>query len=365
MTANTDGGPGATMRCVWGLLGLFFTFITGKVLLADVQTYADLGTDHLLTIGALVGAIVSGVFFGPLLRRAKVIAALGLALSFSAATVYCLIGSAGRGDELAYEKNAEARKTNETRARYMRDRDEAKRRWATAQDAEAAECASGVAQKCKGRQATTAQTRHAFEIADILVRQSGPEARENGKLQRASELWVLARGGDVKDAEKALALLWPFLPPAICELLSIIFWHQCLQFRHKWQWRLPNWRAAALPDFPRLPSPTVTDAVTVPVTAQTTVATPEQAVVSPVSRVATATVRKPRPKRKRPTDVQLMHEAIENLGGVAHSQNHLADYWAVSKGEVAKRVEACGDFLNVRRVGRCHEIRINDAYEYI
>ena len=358
MTANTDGGPGATMRCVWGLLGLFFTFITAKVLLADVSGYADLRTDHLLTIGALVGAIVSGVFFGPLLRRAKVIAALGLALSFSAATVYCLIGSAGRGDELAYEKNAEARKTNETRARYMRDRDEAKRRWATAQDAEAAECATGVATKCKGRQATTAQTRSAFEIADILVRQAGPEAREDGKLRRAAELWVLARGGDVEAAQKGLALLWPFLPPAICELLSIIFWHQCLARKNKWDWQLPNWRAAELPKVLTLPPPMPAFA------SQSTVATPAT-VVSPVSQVATTTVRKPRPKRKRPTDVQLMHEAIENLGGVAHSQNHLADYWAVSKGEVAKRVEACGDFLNVRRVGRCHEIRINDAYEYI
>lgn len=360
MTANTDGGPGATMRCVWGLLGLFFTFITGKVLLADVQTYADLGTDHLLTIGALVGAIVSGVFFGPLLRRAKVIAALGLALSFSAATVYCLIGSAGRGDELAYEKNAEARKTNETRARYMRDRDEAKRRWATAQDAEAAECASGVAQKCKGRQATTAQTRQAFEIADILVRQSGPEARENGKLQRASELWVLARGGEVKDAEKALALLWPFLPPAICELLSIIFWHQCLSFRHKWQWRFPNWRAAALPDFPRLPSPTVTDAVTVPVTAQTTVANGVSA--APVSSFQSET-EKPTPsylkaKKKRPTDVQLVLGVLEEARRPL-SNDEVAAALMCSKGEASKRVANCGGMVVIRRNGRHHAIAPN------
>ena len=354
MTATTDGGPGATMRGIWGALGLFFTFITAKVLLADVTSYTDLKTDHLLTVGALVGAVVAGVFFGPLLRRGKVIAALGLALSFSAATVYCLIGSAGRGDELAYEKNAEARKTNEIRKRYERDRTEAKARWDTALASEADECKSGPGIRCKGRAAFTAQARSAFEVADLLVRQAGPEAREDGKLRRAAELWVLARGGDVEAAQKGLALLWPFLPPAICELLAIIFWHQALARKHAWTWQLPNWQPRR--EYPRLPSPTVTDAV--PVTAQTTVAS---VVADPVS----VSGNRPKPKRQRPTDIKLVHDAIERLGGVAESQDQLAEAMLCHKSEAHKRIQACGDFVVVEKVGKCNRVRINTAFDYI
>ncbi len=73
----------------------------------------------------------------------------------------------------------------------------------------------------------------------------------------------------------------------------------------------------------------------------------------------------PKPKRKRPTDIKLVHDAIDRLGGVANSQDELADAMAVSKGEVAKRVAACGDFLLVTRMGRCHQVRVNPSYDYI
>ena len=66
----------------------------------EVHSIADLSAEHLLTIGAVVGAIAAGIFFWQMLWSCKFGAALGLGIAFAAATTYCLIGSAGRGDEV-------------------------------------------------------------------------------------------------------------------------------------------------------------------------------------------------------------------------------------------------------------------------
>ena len=87
-----------------------------------MHSVTDLTADHLLTIGAIVGAIAAGHFFWHMLWSCKFGAALGLGIAFTAATTYCLIGSAGRGDEATFEKNAAARQINEDRERFMRDR---------------------------------------------------------------------------------------------------------------------------------------------------------------------------------------------------------------------------------------------------
>jgi hypothetical protein len=62
-------------------------------------------------------------------------------------------------------------------------------------------------------------------VADLLVRQSKAEARENGKLKRAAELIAFFGRIEQATAEKGLALVWPFIPPLVCELLTIVFLH--------------------------------------------------------------------------------------------------------------------------------------------
>jgi len=207
------------------VLGTFFAGLTGRVLLWEVHSIADLTADHLLTIGAVVGAIAAGNVFWVMLRSCKFGAALGLGIAFAAATTYCLIGSAGRGDEAAFEKNAAARQINEDRERFQRDRTEAKSRYQAAMDAETAECNSGQGSKCIVKRAITAERRSDFEVADLLVRQAKSEQRENGKLKRAAELVAFFGGIDLATAERALSLLWPFIPPLVCELLTIVFLH--------------------------------------------------------------------------------------------------------------------------------------------
>lgn len=351
MSATIDEAPSAILRFIWGALGLFFAGITARVLLNDVHSLGDLTAEHFLTIGALVGAIAAGVFFWHMLWDGKILTALGLGLAFSAATVYCLIGSAGRADDLVFAKNADARQVNDQRARFERDREETKKRWETAMAAETSECSGGVGIRCKGRQVVTAQARKDFEVSTILVNDAKPEARENGKLKRAAEIVALVKGTEVAQAEKVLAIFWPFIPPSVCELLTISFLHLAFAVpvrRRQLHW--PKWSTRELPVLALSPPMTVA---------------PVSTVVADTVTVASNQKPHPKPKRKRPTDVQLMHEAIAQLGGVAKSQDQLAEYWGISKGEVAKRVQACGDFLKVRRIGRCHEVRINDAFEYV
>lgn len=222
---HTIESPSTATRLIWLGLGLFFASLTLRVLLADVASVFDLNADHLMTIGALVGAVAAGVWLWRMLFAGKLLTAMGLALAFLGATVYCLVGSAGRADEAAFTKNAAARDVNADRKRAERDQAEAKRRYETALSAEEAECASGTGARCLAKRETTKLRRSDLEVADILLRKAPAEQRENGKLKRAAEIIAHYRGTDPAAAERGLALIWPFIPPAVCELLTIVFLH--------------------------------------------------------------------------------------------------------------------------------------------
>ena len=117
-----------------------------------------------------------------------------------------------------FEQNAAARKVNEDRERFMRDRDEAKKRWDVAMLAETAECSGGAGKSASPSVETTAARRSDFEVADLLVRQAKSAARENGKLKRAAEIVSFFGRVEQVTAEKGLALIWPFIPPLVCEV---------------------------------------------------------------------------------------------------------------------------------------------------
>ena len=168
---TTMTGPSRTTRVVWLGLGGFFSLLTLRVLLWEVHSLEGITAEHLLTVGAIVGAIASGVYVWQMLRASKLLTAAGLAIAFIAATSYCLIGSAGRGDETTFEKNAEVRQHQADRARAQRLLDEAKTRYDTALEAETAECGSGSGSRCKARRETTERMRIEREAAEINVRQ--------------------------------------------------------------------------------------------------------------------------------------------------------------------------------------------------
>lgn len=378
-------------------VGVFFTLVTAWVLLEDVYHGAPINSKHVMTAAVLAGTIFFGHALWCELRSWRLGNVFGCAVLFLAGTCTCVIMSAGRNAEVTITKASDANKNNGDRKRLERNLIEAKAAYSDAVDgnvpglkeakgryqaalsAEALECATGVGPACLAKRNITAQTRKDVEDSEqnrrILVelRRSDVETAEaalrgapaekvaNADIKAAAGLiskvpYVTADAGTL---EALLLLFFPFSQALFCEIAAIVGYSIGLGHVAR---QLPK-----VPDFPRLPSPTVTEAVTVPVTAQTTVANGVSVVADPVSVVSpvSPSIRQPKPKRRRPTDVQLMHAAIEDLGGVVDSQNTLAAYWSISKGEVAKRVDACGDFLKIRRVGRCHEIRINDAFEYV
>jgi hypothetical protein len=87
------------------------------------------------------------------------------------------------------------------------------------------ECRSGEGPRCIAKRKTTQERRTDVEVAETLLRQLPIEGRENGKIKKAAELLAFFRGWSQAETEKGLALLWPFIPPLVCELLTIVFLH--------------------------------------------------------------------------------------------------------------------------------------------
>ena len=84
-------------------------------------------------------------------------------------------------------------------------------------DADTAECSSGEREKCRARRQTTTLRRSDVEVAELPVKDAKPAARENGKLKRAAELIVFLGRVEQATAEHGLVLMWPFIPPLVCE----------------------------------------------------------------------------------------------------------------------------------------------------
>ncbi len=328
---TTHTGPSATARLVFGLLGTFFVGVTLCVLLADVTGIGSLTTGHLMTVAALVGAITSGLFFGPTLRKGHLLTALGLAIAFTGATTYCVVSSAGRADDAAYEANATARQINDERARYQRDLGEAKSRYNAALAAETAECSGGKGSKCIAKRELTVQARSDVEVATILVSRAKPEQREDGKLQRAAEVWSLATGHSVEASLHGFKMIWPFVPPCVAELLSIIFIHKAFAGA-----KSPGGNGGGT----RKPSPETSPAV------ETVAETVAETVVVPFKR----------PNSR--ADVIAYVKGCMARGETIASQDAIAKRFNVRKGTVSRWLAALerDGILDRTRVGRRNSI---------
>jgi hypothetical protein len=263
-----------------------------------------------------------------MLRACKLLTALGLGIAFSAATVYCLIGSAGRDDEAAFVKNAGARQANADRQRAQRNQAEAKKRYDAALKAEEEECASGAGSRCTAKRETTKLRRSDLEVAEILLRQQPLEQRENGKLKRAAGLIVFFGGRDQADAERGLALVWPFIPPLVCELLTIVFLH--LGFGVSG----------------------VTPAV------RGDKQSPDRSELEPKApdRSEFKTARSTTQQQLPPGDGQLVLDALAAAGRPLNN-NELAAAMGVHKGEATKRRRKVEHLLKAERAGR--ELRVS------
>lgn len=206
-------------------VGVFFTGVTGWVLMADVlQHGAPLTTKHVMTLAVLAGTIYFGHTLWRELRAWRLGTAFGCTALFLAGTTTCVLMSAGRNAEVVTTKVLAANSVNTTRASAQKDRDEAKARYLAAMRAEEAECGSGQGEKCWSKRTTTKLRREDADAAESRMLAQAPEQIANSDIRAAAELvarlpYVTA---PVPTVEALLQLLYPFLQSLFCEVGAIV-----------------------------------------------------------------------------------------------------------------------------------------------
>ena len=389
-----------TIRSWSGLgAGVTFTLVTAWVLLEDVYHGAPLNSKHIMTAAVLGGTIYYGHKVWPQLRMWRIPSAVFCIALFVAGTVTCVLMSAGRNAETVVNKVLVAQSSNTDRAELQRvaaeareayqrvmdgeDRSlkEARMRYDSALKAEDDECKTGQGSRCLSRRNVTAERRKDvesaegvrqamidrrradLEAAEAKLRQAPPTKVANADIKASATLLSKLPYVSLGEAEleALLQLFYPFSQSLFCEIAAICGFSIGFGHAPRSDRRVANGQRW-------LPSPSVTDAVTVTVTEPSTVPmTVNTGVSEPVATPASVSeplsFQQPTPaylkaKKKKPTDVQLVLDALERAGKPV-SNDELAALLACSKAESSKRVSNCGDAIVIGRNGRCYAIQPN------
>lgn len=202
-------------------LGAFFASVTGYVLFEDVIHGAPIGTGHVQTLAALVGAIAAGHMSWPAIRqRETIIQGMMLAVLSIAALFYVCVSSGARNAETAGNKIAAITAANEVRAREEGLLAKAEAMLAEEQAKMSSECASGRGRRCRGVMATVdvytaAINGHLAKLATL------PAPKVNGYAHAARVL----RSWGLEVTDEWLGLNMPFIVVLISELGTIAFLH--------------------------------------------------------------------------------------------------------------------------------------------
>lgn len=136
---------------------------------------------------------------------------------------HCVTSSAGRSAEATSAKIGDVETANDTRKSAKTDLEEAKARHAAALQAETAECASGVGEKCKSKRQTTRDRRADVEVAEAKLREAPPERVANGGTKHAAAVFSIIVRATPDDIERALDLLEPFVKALFLEIATLVF----------------------------------------------------------------------------------------------------------------------------------------------
>jgi len=216
----------------WGaiVLGILLTCVTAYVLLEDVFHGAPITVPHLLTAVAIITAIAAGHMTWPHLVALRP-TAIGLGVLFVASTAYTVVSAGARNAEVSAVKTAKVRQANADRADVEKQLADARRRHREAEDAAAAECASGKGAKCDGKRSTATERQSHLALLEARLERLGPPQLENAGYHHAAEVletflpWPAAR------IEQKLVLIMPFLLVLICEFGTLVFWSAGLGHR--------------------------------------------------------------------------------------------------------------------------------------
>lgn len=330
MYATTLRSPSAI------LVGVFFTGVTGFVLLEDCFRHgATFNTKHLMTLAVLAGTVYFGHAFWLEVRAWRLGNVLGCALLFAAGTATCVLMSAGRNAEVVTNKVLVANSGNADRQRAIDDRAEAKARYDAALEAERLECGSGNGAKCQARRISTTLRREDLAQADGKLREQKPEQVANADIAAAAQLvaklpYVTA---PVDRIEALLSLAFPFLQSLFCEIAAVVGFSMGLGHRKR--------ELSA-----QLPPPKVLTTVASPVAA--TVAEPETEVEADWVPVSVEDARQLAKRAK----AEELFDALRRQSPLCNDE--LASRLAISKGECSRRVTALedADLVRRRRAGR-------------
>jgi len=215
----------------------FFTGVMGYVLFQDViyGGLATINSSHVLTLGAIVAAIASGLTFWPALTDRQLILAVALIFLNVASVGYIVVGSGSRNAETAENKTAMIAEANRLREEEQKQLEKSLAMLKREQAELAKECRTGKGSKCKGSKESVAVYERAVEGSRAALARLGPPRSAEGGYDRAAKLFAMMPGISASEEriKEQLTQLIPFVAVLISELAVIIFWKLGLTFEWK------------------------------------------------------------------------------------------------------------------------------------
>lgn len=221
-------------------LGAFFAGVTLFILFSDVWRGAELTTNHILSLAALVAALASGHMALPYLFSRQIISGVVLCVLSISSTTYVVVSAGSRNADQEQFAERQSKINDTERARFSKMRREAEiilnscakgtpKRFRGVRcglrDAMVRECASGRAKRCEGKSYSVETYTAAIEGYDAKI--SDLKASKGGKyLYAARALAALPFVHDTpENLETRLKLLMPFVAVLLSEIGTITFLH--------------------------------------------------------------------------------------------------------------------------------------------
>lgn len=216
-------------------VGALLSGITAWVLLRDVAAGAPLTPAHLMTIGAIVAAIWSGLEVWAQLAARRIIAASGLAVIFVASTAYVVLMSGANGAATVATKAAAVEANNAARERELKQLGRAEEMHQGTADKLQADCVVGKKGKthCDGLRSTLAVYDAAIRGHKATLADLAPPAEAGGAYAAIAKVLSSMPGvtGELSALTERLELLIPFLAAIVSELGAIVALH--IGFGHR------------------------------------------------------------------------------------------------------------------------------------
>ncbi|OYX98946.1 MAG: hypothetical protein B7Y80_12960 [Hyphomicrobium sp. 32-62-53] len=216
-------------------VGTLLSAISAFVLLRDVFAGAAITPAHVMSVGAIVAAIWSGIELWSQLAARRFIAAFGLAVIFAAATCYTVLMAGASGAATVASNAAATEANNSARERELKQLARAEKMHSETADRLQADCVVGKRGKthCDGLRASVAVYDAAIRGHKATLADLAPPTDAGGAYSAIAKVLAAMPGvvTDVPTLTGKLELLVPFLAAIVAELGAIVALH--IGFGHR------------------------------------------------------------------------------------------------------------------------------------